>query len=343
MTVFQDGDPDESLELLILGFQYGHVLRAFVSLGVADLLDESPRSLAELSVRTDTDAQSLGRLLRAARALRLVDLAPGNGDYMLGPLGERLTDRPDHVWRRLADLYAPWLSQPWNHLEDAIRSGQAVFASVHGTDYWSYVADHPRAAASFNELMASGTAARATAVSDALDLPSGTVVVDVGGGTGGLLSALLQREPTWKGILVDAEEVVAGAREVLDAAGVTGRVDVVGTDFFHDVPRGGDVYVLSRILHDWADGPAEAILRSTRAAMRNGALLVIIEGVMPEPGDADRAHLLDLAREDLEMLVLVGGRERTLREYREALSRTGFDIDDVHASPGRDVIVAAAR
>lgn len=343
MTVSGDEDPDQSLERLILGFQYGHVLRAFVSLGVVDLLDESPHDLGDLAARTRTDAQSLGRLLLAARALGLVDVPSEGGRYVLGPLGERLTNRPDHVYRRLADLYAPWLSTPWNHLEDAVRTGEAVFASVHGTDYWSYVADNPTAAASFNELMASGTAARAAAVADVLDLPSGTVVVDVGGGTGGLLAAVLQREPGWRGILADTEEVVAGAAEVLEAVGVRDRVEVVVTDFFQDVPSGGDVYILSRILHDWADEPAEAILRSTRAAMAVGARLVIIEGVMPEPGTTDPAHLLDLAREDLEMLVLVGGRERTLEEYRDALSRTGFDLVDVHPSPGRDVIVAMAR
>ena len=342
MTVGGNEDPDQSLEWLILGFQYGHVLRTFVCLGVVDLLDESPRGLADLAARTGTDVQSLGRLLLAARALGLVDVAT-EGDYVLGPLGERLTDRPDHVFRRLADLYAPWLSQPWNHLEDAVRTGEAVFASVHGTDYWSYVASNPTAAASFNEMMASGTVARAIAVSEVLDLPPGTVVVDVGGGTGGLLAAVLQRNPSWRGILADTEEVVAGAPDVLDAERVRDRVEVVATDFFQKVPGGGDVYVLSRILHDWADEPAEAILRSTRAAMREGARLVIIEGVMPEPQDTDPAYLLDLAREDLEMLVLVGGRERTLREYRGVLARTGFDIADVHASPGRDLIVATAR
>lgn len=343
MAVGHDEDPDQALERLILGFQYGHVLRVLVSLGVVDLLDGSPMDLADLAGRTGTDAQSLGRLLVAARALGLVDVSPAGDRYELGPLGARLTDRPGHVFRQLADLYAPWLSQPWDHLEDAVRTGGAVFASVHGTDYWSYVADHPTAATSFNEMMASGTAARAAAVSEVLELPSGTVVVDVGGGTGGLLAALLRRNPGWRGILADTEEVVAGAPDVLAAAGVGERVDVVATDFFRAVPGGGDVYLLSRILHDWADEPAAAILRSTRAAMVLGARLVIIEGVMPARDATDPAHLLDLAREDLEMLVLVGGRERTLEEYRDVLTRTGFDLAEVHASPGRDVILATAR
>lgn len=195
----------------------------------------------------------------------------------------------------------------------------------------------------FNELMESGAAARATAVSQVLDLPPAAVVVDVGGGTGGLLAAVLQRNPTWRGILADTEEVVAGAPGVLDAHGVRDRVEVVATDFFQEVPDGGDAYVLSRILQDRADEPAQAILGSTRTAMREGARLAIIEGVMPEPEDTDPAHLLDLAREDLEMLVLVGGRERTLSEYRDVLDQTGFDIEGFHPAPGRDVIVATAR
>lgn len=342
MTEPMNDATEELLDRLVLGFQHGHMLRTFVMLGLADSLDGESVTLADLATRTGVHTQSLARLLTAARALGLVQPGETEGTYGLGPLGRRLTARPENHHRPLVELYGPWLTRPWDHLEEAIRTGRAVFPTVHGTDFWSYVREHPQEAAAFNEGMAAGTAARAKSLTEAIDLPPGTVVVDVGGGTGGLLAAILRETPGTLGILADTAEVVAGALSILESEGVTDRVRIGASDFFRELPTGGDVYVLSRILHDWADEPAEAILRTTRTAMDQGARLVVMEGVLPESHDGDANHLLELAREDLEMLVLVGGRERTLSEYRAMLDRAGFEFTRVHPVPGRDVIIARA-
>jgi len=340
MTSAGDGTPEELLDRLILGFQHGCVLRAFVTLGLADALGAGPLSVEALAAATETHTPSLRRLLMSARAMGLVE---GDAHELgLGAVGRHLTDGEGNRYRALVELYGPWLTRPWELFEETIRTGQPSFDAVHGTDFWNYVATHPDEAAAFNGGMEAGTASRAAAVTTAVTIESGTVVVDVGGGTGGLLAAILRQHPQATGILADTPEVVAGAGPVLAAEGVEDRVAIVPSSFFNEVPQGGDVYLLSRILHDWADEPAQAILRTTRAAMPSGSRLVIVEGVIPEADELEPDDLLDLAREDLEMLVLVGGRERTLREYRSMLEHAGFELEQMHASPGRDVIVATA-
>lgn len=161
-------------------------------------------------------------------------------------------------------------------------------------------------------------------------------------GPGLLLGTLLNAKPGVLGILADTPEVVAEAPPVLEALGVQDRVTVIGTNFLEAVPVGGDVYVLSRIVHGWPDESAQLILHNTRAAMRPGARAVLIEGVLPDQADMAARDLLDLTREDIEMLVLVGGQERTRSEYAALLARAGLELVAVHDRPGRDLVVAVA-
>ena len=153
-------------------------------------------------------------------------------------------------------------------------------------------------------------------------------VVDVGGGQGVLLAAVLRAHPHLRGVLFDQPAVVAGAAPVLRAAGVADRCEVVGGDFFAAVPAGGDVYLLSRILHDWDDARATALLRVLHRAARPGARLVVVERVLP-PGDAPHPGKLI----DLTMLVMLGGRERTEAEFRALLAGAGFSLTRVVPLP----------
>ena len=340
----QAESPHERLDRLILDWQFGQIVRAFLTLGLPDLLGSEARDVGWLAENSSTHAPSLRRLLTAARGLDLVASGEVEGEYVLGPVGRELTVDAASPYRELVLLCtAPWLTRPWEHLAEAIRTGTATFSTAHGTDYWSYVATHPQEAAAFNEGMAVGQTARATALASALDIAEGTTVVDVGGGSGLLLACLLQAKPGVLGILADTPEGVAGAPDVLESHGVQERVRIVASDFLQGVPGGGDLYILSRIVHDWADEPAEAILRNTRKAMRAGGRVVLIEGVLPDRADVPSEQLLDLAREDLEMLLLVGGKERTREEYAELLGRAGFELTNVHEVPGRDIICAIAR
>lgn len=342
MTEFAEA-PEELLERLILDWQYARMVRTFVTLGLPEVIGTEARELPWLAAHTSTHEPSLRRLLAACGALGLVEPGGPPGTYALGPAGRLLTVDAEGPFRDLVLLCtAPWLMRPWEHLDEAIRTGRPTFSAAHGTDYWSYVAAHPEEAAAFNDAMAAGSVARANDLVSRIDIDDGMTVVDVGGGTGLLLGTLLSAKPGVLGILADTPEVVAQAPPVLKAMGVKDRVTVIGTNFLQEVPVGGDVYVLSRIVHDWPDEPAELILRNTRAAMRPGARAVLVEGVLPDQGGMSAQHLLDLTREDLEMLVLVGGQERTRAEYAELLGRAGLELAAVHEQPGRDLIVAVA-
>ncbi len=170
----------------------------------------------------------------------------------------------------------------------------------------------------------------------AYDFTDVGTIVDVGGGHGRLLAAILQRWPQSHGILFDSESVVEGAPAVLDSAGVADRCSVVGGSFFESVPAGGDAYVLKHIVHDWDDSTVLQILRKVRAAMSRSAKLLVLESVVP---DDDREHLSKLI--DLEMLVVATGRERTADEYAALLRTAGFRFTRVIPTVGPTSIVEA--
>jgi len=146
-------------------------------------------------------------------------------------------------------------------------------------------------------------------------------VVDVGGGNGGLLTAILEANPQVRGILFDLPHVAAGAKERVVARGLADRCQCVGGDFFESVPAGGDPYVLSNVIHDWEDAPAAVILGNCRRAMKPAARLLLIETIVPPGNDPSVAKLIDF-----QMLVLTGGRERTEAEYRALLASAGLEL-----------------
>ena len=169
--------------------------------------------------------------------------------------------------------------------------------------------------------MATNSRLAAAAVLAAYDFGRFATVVDVGGGHGTLLAAILGRYPHLGGVLFDQPQVVAGAAPVLERAGVAGRCRVAGGSFFAAVPAGGDAYLLKSILHDWDDDEAAAILRACRAAIGAGGTLLVIEREVGPPNEGPDGKF-----SDLNMLVELGGRERTREEYGALLAAGGFRL-----------------
>ena len=226
----------------------------------------------------------------------------------------------------------------WGELLHSVRTGQTVFARVYGMSNWEYRERNPEANARFNAYMGDLTRQAAAAVVIHYRFPERGTVVDVGGGDGTLLAAILQAYPHPRGVLFDLPHVVAQAEAVLASAGVADRCTRVGGDFFTDVPPGGDRYVLSRVLHDWGDDRAADILRSCRRAMAPGALLLVIERVMPGRNVPSVAKLRDMHM----LLINHGGRERTEGEWRTLLEAGGFALQSLTpAGPMYHVIEAS--
>jgi hypothetical protein len=183
-------------------------------------------------------------------------------------------------------------------------------------------ASHPEESALFDRGMAGNSPAHARLVARTYDFSGMRRVVDMGGGRGRLIATILAEHPHLRGILFDQPHVIEGAREVLTVVGVVERCELVGGSFFAAVPQGGDVYVLRNIIHDWQDEQAIAILTTCRRAMAGGARLVLVERYVPD----DPREALLVLHADLEMLVNVGGRERTTEEYEGLLARGGFQL-----------------
>jgi hypothetical protein len=215
-----------------------------------------------------------------------------------------------------------------------VQTGQPAVDSLRGKPMFDFLLDDPEFAAIFNDGMTSVSDMEIPPLLAVYDFTGGGTIVDVGGGHGRLLAAILQKWPQAHGILFDAESVVEGAPAVLDAAGVADRCTAVGGSFFESVPSRGDAYVLKHIVHEWDDSTVLAILRNVRAAMSRGAKLLVIESVVP---DDNREHVSKMI--DLEMLVVATGRERTAAEYAELLRTAGFRFTRVIPTVGPASIV----
>jgi SAM-dependent methyltransferase len=306
-------------------------IRAMCELGVVDALDE-PRSLADLATRTSSEPATLARLLRVLVDLGLL-VATDDGRYTATPQGEVLrVDHPSGL-RSLAlmQTVAPNLTA-WQHLGDAIRSGDAVYETLHGLTLWSWLAAHPEEEAIFNASMARRAALQVAALRAAHDFSGSCVVVDVGGGEGAMLAGLLTQEPPLRGIVADRPQVAAAATARLAEAGLGERARGEPADFFVAVPTGGDVYVLSNVLHDWHDPEALSILRAVRSAMRADARLLVVENVLDAPRRTPTQQR-DVHLVDLHMLVMFGARERTKQEYDDLLVIAGFRPSEIAPSP----------
>jgi SAM-dependent methyltransferase len=213
------------------------------------------------------------------------------------------------------------MAYAWGTLLSAVRSGRPAYHEVFGRGFWEDLDAHPEIAASFDALM--GVAGHGVpdwrVLVNAADWESVRTVVDVGGGTGALLAEILRARPEVRGTLVDVPRVVARSAEVFAAAGVAERVTAVAQSFFDPLPGGGDLYVLKNVLGDWPDREATAILRRCAEAARPSGRVVVFTGA--GPGEEASPELL--------MMVLVGGRGRTLDEFREMAGEAALEVTAV--------------
>jgi SAM-dependent methyltransferase len=312
---------------------------AMAELGVADRLYERRLTCGELARECGVHAGALYRLLRLLESHDLVEQGMG-GAYALTPTGALLSRRHPESLADLALFYAGPFYASWGALAYAVRTGRPGFEHVHGKPFFDHTAEHPDMGAAFDRAMACGTSFF-TQVPQVYDFTRHRHGVDVGGGRGALLAAVLSQVEGLRGTLFDSQGAVERGRAALTEAGLAERCDFVAGDFFENVPPGGDVYLLSRILHDWDDEPAARVLAGCRRAVPDGGRLLVIERLVPDrPHDAPGALAIAW---DVHMLVNNGaGRERTRAEYEHLLAGAGFTLEDVRALP-LDVNVLVAR
>jgi SAM-dependent methyltransferase len=285
------------------------------TLRIADHVANGTTRIDDLAVAASADRDSLHRVLR-----HLVDKGvfeePLPGSFALNEPARALLDSRAR-WLDL-DGFGGRMARAWSSLLSAVRSGAPAYHEVFGRPFWEDLQAHPEIAASFDDLMGPGHGTPDPEVLVTGGWGSVRTIVDVGGGTGSLLAEILRARPSVRGKLVDLPPTVARSGGIFQAAGVADRVTVVGQSFFDPLPEGADLYMLKSVLSDWPDQEATAILKRCADAARPAGRVVVLSGVSPESGNGPSPALL--------MMVLVGGRERSLTEFRALARPAGLEV-----------------
>jgi hypothetical protein len=316
--------PHVQLIQMVTGAWVARTLHVAAMLGLADQLTGGPKSATELAGSMRAHAPSLQRLMRTLASLGILT-EQKEQRYALTALGEALKhSAPGSARSTVLTLGSPWAQGAWDHLVYSVQTGKTGLEKAQGMPLFDYLARHPEDASLFNETMVGFHGQEPPAVAAAYDFSTFKTIVDVGGGTGNLLAAILTRYAGPRGVLFDLRHVVAEAPALLKAKGVNDRVTIEAGDFFKTVPAGGDAYMLSHIIHDWDEDQCRTILRHIHKAMNSSGRLLIAEMVLPAGDTPHPGKMLDMA-----MLVWTGGQERTLAEYDRLLSKGGFHLTRV--------------
>jgi hypothetical protein len=322
----QSKQPAHRLLRLMTGAWTTQAIAVAAELKLADnLADNGGLTTERLARVTDTDHDSLRRLLRYLASLGIVDAA--GHTFELTDMGQLLRTDADHSLHPLALLYGGSFYQSFGQLIHSVRSGQESFTRLFGKDHFDYFAERPELAELFDRAMAS-SASLFGHVAEVVDFSAARTVVDVAGGNGQLLGQILRAAPHLRGVLLERPHAVEAARSTLAKAGCADRCELVAGDFTSGVPAGGDVYILSRVLHDWDDQGCQVILKLCAGAMPRHADLLVVERLLPEDDSPSLAFAWDI-----HMMCNVGGRERTASHYRRLLTDAGFELTAQHELP----------
>lgn len=316
--------PGWRLARLIEGYLTTQLLYVVAKLGVADALADGPRRGEALAAAVGVEPGPLTRLLRGL-VLEEVFSEGEDGSFALTEVGSLLRENVPGSLRRAVIARGELYYEAAGGLLRAIREGGTAFDHVYGERFFEHLDRHAEHGAAFQGSMAGRAEREAEDVVAAYDFGGFRTLVDVAGGQGVLIRTILRATPALRSTLFDLPDAIPEARERLEADGLTHRCELVAGDFFEAVPSGADAYLLSRVIHDWQDADARRILATCRAAMPEGAVLLLVEAILPERAAAGPEAI----RMDLLMLTLLGGRERTIAEYERLLADSGFRVTRV--------------
>ena len=323
-------DPAQTILQLAGGYCVPRSLHVVADLGVADHLDDSPRTAVELASAVGANEDALGRVLRLLAAHGVFE---AKGDRFAHSPASRLL-RSDHPrsLRALARMFG--LSPTWQTfgaMDHSVRTGLPAAEKALPGGFWRYFEENPDAGAIFDAAMMGKAYGQVGAVVASYDFSPFRIIADIGGGRGHLLRAILDAAPNARGVLFDLPQVVAQADTPSE------RLSIRGGDFFRDTLPSCDAYLVMEVIHDWADEPSVAILRAIRKAAPAGAKLLVIEQLVPSDPGPHWSKMLDV-----HMLTLLGGRQRTKSEYESLLRAGGFALER-EIDTGADIAILEAR
>lgn len=315
-------DVKGALNQMMVGAWITQAVSVAAELGLADLLHERPTTAEELAARLDADVDSLRRLLRALCSVGVFRLN-GRGGYELDAIGALLRSDVADSQRAFARMAGAEFYRAWQGLKCSVMNGTTAAKAQEGRSFYAELTKAPARQEIFDASMNSVHGPEIQPMLDAYDFSGCATVVDVGGGNGAMLAGVLERHPQVRGVLFELPEVAARARALFESRGLAARVTVVGGDFFKAIPPAGDLYLLRHVLHNWEDADAVAILVNCRKHLRQKSRVLLVESLLPEQEGFSFVKWLDL------MMLVVGGRERTVREYARLLDMAGLRLDRV--------------
>jgi O-methyltransferase domain/Dimerisation domain len=332
----QPPPPHIQLIQMATGYWISRLLYVAAKLELADRLAGGPKGAAEIAGETGTQAAALHRLMRTLASMGVLTEKDGQR-FALTPVGEALRKgAPGSAHATVLTLAGPTFYRAWEGVLYSFQTGKTAFEKAFGMPAFDYLAKHPDEASLFSETMVGFHGDEPPAVAAAYDFSGFRTVVDVGGATGNMLAGVLSRHPGPRGVLFDLPHVVREAPALLRARGVADRVVIESGSFFEAVPKGGDAYILSHVIHDWSEAQCLTILGNCHEAIAPGGRLLVVEMVLPS-GDAPHpGKILDMM-----MLVGPGGQERTEPEYEELLAQAKFRLQRVVPTPSPVSIVEA--
>ena len=318
-----------------IGGWFTQAISVAAELGIADLLIEGPRTAEELAEEADAHSGALYRVLRALASIGIFS-EDEDGRFSLTPIAENLRSDVPNSLRSFAIMTGAEFYQSWGNLLYSAKTGKEGYDKTYGKPFFQHMTEHPDRHAIYDKAMMVHGIAETEPMLDAYDFSAFETVMDVGGGNGLMLAAILNRHPAVKGILFDLPAVADRANESFSDPDLSGRCQVVGGDFFTSVPS-ADVYVLRHIIHDWDDDDAVSILRNCRKAMNPEGRVLLVETVIPPMNEPCFGKWLDL------MMLIVGGRERTEEQYRRLLPRAGLELNRIIPTAHEISIVEAVE
>jgi hypothetical protein len=329
--------PFATLFQMLLGRWVSSAISTAAKLGIADHLEAGPKTTEQLAQELNLHEPALYRLMRALASFGVFHEGDGRL-FTKNPLSEPLRSNAKPGVRNMAMMLADhWHINAWAELTWAVETGRPGMQKAVGMHLFEYLSQHPEEAVNFNNAMADLSGGDGPAVVASYDFSRFERIVEVGGGSGALLAAILQIAPKLRGILLDLPYVIEQARHAPLLASFATRCEFAGGSFFDAIPAGADAYILKHVIHDWDDERAAQILANCRKAMGPGGKLLVVERVVGPPNQPDPAKLMDI-----EMMVLPGGLERSEPEWRKLFAASGFQLDRIIPMPAPQSILEAS-
>ncbi len=329
--------PDQMMQM-IFGFSLSRSISVAAQLGVADHLTDGAKTTDELAQTLGVHGRSLYRMLRALASAGIFS-EDTDKRFSLTPLADMLrSDHPQSL-RAFAHMMAGEVTyKTWQGLHYGVQTGERAFDHLFGEPIFDWYQKNSSEGKIFNDAMTSMSLGSGGVVVSGYDFSGINKIVDVGGGHGLLLAAILEKYPQMQGVLFDMPYVMEDAKKILASRGIADRCEIVTGDFFATAPAGSDAYIMKHIIHDWSDDECVKILSHCRAGLNEGGKVLVVEMVLPEGNAPAVSKFLDL-----QMLLVLSGCERTESEYRALFDRAGLELTRVIPTPSPYSVLEAVR